>query len=98
MKAEAVDPRDIGRETNADVYRVYFHDSNGASDEWRISEVESVSDVITWATQNAEDRTYVLYVEVPLPGENRMLVQLAGRDPNVWSLNNIELATRRSGA
>ena len=75
----AVDPRDQTWEVDRPRYRVYFHDTNGASDEHEITGAD-VGEVIAWAETRRGPRTYVLYVCVDSDGLG--LVRLAGADPN----------------
>lgn len=82
MQTTPVDPRDIGYEVDPLAYRVYFHDADGAADEWRLTETASVNECIAWAERHAGNRTYVLYVELPKSGSERFLVPLDGHDPN----------------
>lgn len=46
--AGPIDPRDISWEQDVAVYRVYFEDRTGATDEWRITGAANVSEVLTW--------------------------------------------------
>ncbi|OJX77112.1 hypothetical protein [uncultured Leifsonia sp.] len=82
VQASTVDPRTISLELEPDAYRVYFHDADGASDEWRLTEAASVVECLEWADRHADDRTYVLYVEIPRAGGERLLARLSGTDPN----------------
>jgi hypothetical protein len=80
MDIIAVDPRDQTWEVDRPRYRVYFHDANGASDEYEVTGAD-VDEVATWAEEQREGRSYaVLYVCVPADGLG--LVRLAGSDPN----------------
>jgi hypothetical protein len=80
--AALVDPRDVSVEYQDPIYRVYFFDSHGASQEWRLSDVPSVSDALSWAREHAAGRTYVLYLEVELGPGTTALARLLGDDPN----------------
>lgn len=82
MQASTVDPRTISAELEPDAYRVYFHDADGGSDEWRLTEAASVVECLEWSDRHADDRTYVLYVEIPRTGGERLLARLSGTDPN----------------
>ena len=79
MQVDGVDPRDRGWEVDEPIYRVYFHDANGASDEYEVSGAD-VRSVIEWADGESGDRTYVLYARVSINGLG--LLRLQGHDPN----------------
>lgn len=64
MKHRIIDPRDGVSEIDFPAYRVYFFDSDGATEEWQLVEARDVSEVIVWA--DSQQRTYKLYVEWPL--------------------------------
>lgn len=78
--ARQIDPRDTSWEESEPAYRVYFNESDGSSEEWRITGVDSVNEVTEWADQQTHGRTYILYVEVRQDGTG--LVRLSGFDPN----------------
>lgn len=79
MDIRAVNPRDQTWELDQPSYRVYFHDANGASDEYELRDGDVV-DVLTWAQDQRAGRSFVLYACVP--GDGLGLVRLQGRDPN----------------
>jgi hypothetical protein len=79
MEIGAVDPRDQTWELDGPRYRVYFHEPNGASDEYEIREAD-VTEVLAWAEEHKAGRTFVLYACVP--GDGLGLVRLHGSDPN----------------
>lgn len=79
MKATGIDPRDAMWEIPNPRYRVYFHDSKGASDEYEI-EGADVPEVLAWAEEKRNARTFVLYACVPRDGLG--LLRLHGCDPN----------------
>lgn len=79
MKATGIDPRDAMWEVLDPRYRVYFHDSKGASDEYVI-EGADVPEVLAWAEEKRGARTFVLYACVPRDGFG--LLRLHGCDPN----------------
>ncbi|QIK72722.1 hypothetical protein G7070_11110 [Propioniciclava coleopterorum] len=62
MRASGVDPRDTTWEQDA-VYRVYFEDEEGATDEWRLTAAQDVGEVLDWARARSGSRTFTLYVE-----------------------------------
>jgi hypothetical protein len=84
MDCRPVDPRDTRWELSSPVYRVYFWlrlpQGGYASDEFELRGASDVREVLSWAEQRAEDRTFTVYALVDAPGE-RGLVQLAGVDP-----------------
>jgi hypothetical protein len=79
MEIRSVDPRDEMWESPHPAYRVYFHDSLGASYEYEASGADVV-EVLTWAEETRGDRTFVMYACVEQDGLG--LVRLYGRDPN----------------
>jgi hypothetical protein len=103
MEITRVDPRTGGWEEYGQRYRVYFWEQGFpppsgargenvgyASDEYEVSGVNDVFEVIAWANRNSgarqgvvypgSDRTYTLYAVVDR-GDNLGLVHLAGVDP-----------------
>jgi hypothetical protein len=78
MDVRAIDPRDQTWEVEPS-YRVYFHDTSGAQDEYELRGADVVEG-LTWALAEAAGRTFVPYVCVP--GDGRGLVRLQGTDPN----------------
>lgn len=80
VAAEGVDPRDVSWEVEDPAYRVYFHGRAGHADEWRVTGARSVNEVVAWANERADGRSYVLYVEVKTAETG--LVRLDGFDPN----------------
>ena len=79
MKSTGIDPRGPEWEVPDPRYRVYFHDSKGASDEHEV-EGADVTEVLAWAEKRRGDRTFVLYACVP--GDALGLLRLYGHDPN----------------
>jgi hypothetical protein len=79
--ARPIDPRDTNWEQDQPTYRVYFFDENGASNEWQLTNADSVHTVVEWAESNASGRTFVIYVEVQVP-QGDGLIRVVGRDPN----------------
>ena len=57
MDTRGVDPRDQTWEIKQPTYRVYFHDSKGAADEYEV-EGADVADVLAWAESRSGDRTF----------------------------------------
>jgi hypothetical protein len=76
MDTRGVDPRDETWEIKHPKYRVYFHDSMGASDEYEVDGAE----VLSWADTRRGNKTFVLYACVPRDGLG--LLRLHGSDPN----------------
>ena len=94
MIIEGVDPRDTQWEADWPVYRVYFWHQPPAPprvaqehamwhcDEYRLSEVTDVEEVLDWARNRARaDQTFVIYLE-QRDAERSGLVRLIGVDPN----------------
>ncbi|MDR6573620.1 MULTISPECIES: hypothetical protein [unclassified Curtobacterium] len=63
LRAQQVDPRDVQTEYETSVYRVYFVDSNGSTDEYRLEGADDVRQVLAWADEHAAGRGFDLYVE-----------------------------------
>ena len=80
MESRGVDPRDQTWELSDPIYRVYFHDHNGSSDEHEIQAADGITEVLAWAEATRGERTFVVYACVPKDGLG--LVRLHGRDPN----------------
>jgi hypothetical protein len=84
MQVRGIDPRDVRSEVEQPTYRVYFFESDGRSDEYHLTGARDVAEVLDWATANANDRTYVVYVLTDFgpSSEQPGLIRLLGRDPN----------------
>jgi hypothetical protein len=84
MQVMGVDPRDVRSEVDQPDYRMYFFESNGRSDEYHLIGAQDVAEVLGWATENANDRRYVVYVltDFGSGSEQPVLIRLLGRDPN----------------
>lgn len=65
MQASQIDPRTATSELDDPAYRVYFVDSTGATDEWRLEGAPSVEDVIGWA--RSDGRKFTVFAEWPRP-------------------------------
>ena len=92
MNAEEIPVNDGRWETTATAYRVYFWTLIAdavppSAPLWRCTplrlEATDVGEVLTWANENADGRSYTVYVEVDAdpPG----LMQIYGVDPTVSS-------------
>jgi|SRR5450755_2376449 hypothetical protein len=83
MRAHPVDPRDIQWEEDITTYRVYFWQQGTTggwiSDEWEIEDAD-ISQVLNWATDKANDRSFVLYAKTG-NDESPGLLTLFGTDP-----------------
>lgn len=79
MDTRGVDPRDETWEIKQPRYRVYFHDSKGAADEYEVEGADA-AEVLAWAESRRGDGTFVLYACVPRDGLG--LLRLYGSDPN----------------
>lgn len=80
MDVRRVDPRDQTWEVSDPVYRVYFHDAYGSSDEYEVEGASGIAEVLAWAGSTPGRRSFVVYACVPQDGLG--LVRLHGRDPN----------------
>lgn len=89
MDVRSVDPRDQTTELDDPAYRVYFWSGDRTSnvmmvcDEHEITGAD-VHEVLRWADDHADGRTYTLWACVPEQTEARVglkLVRLAGWDP-----------------
>jgi hypothetical protein len=78
---KGIDPRETNWEEYYPVYRVYFSDGDGATDEWQLTGADSVHAVLAWAEANAVGREFVAYLEVR-PAQGIGLVRLVGRAPD----------------
>ncbi|SDR03529.1 hypothetical protein SAMN02800687_3405 [Curtobacterium sp. UNCCL20] len=63
LRAQQIDPRDVQTEYEISVYRVYFVDGDGATDEYRVEGAVDVRQVLAWADEHAAGRGFDLYVE-----------------------------------
>ncbi len=84
MIARSVDPRYTNSEDLSPTYRVDFWNEEGASDEWRLTEVTDVHEVLDLATSNARGREASICVEYSYASEgesNTVLLRLSGPDP-----------------
>ena len=78
MRATPSDPRVNERENELPAYWVVFRDDRGTwAEQFRLSEVRDVHEVLAWAESNAGGRVIELYVEAE-PGH---VVRLLGRRP-----------------
>ncbi len=66
MKSQLIDPRDGVSEVDSPGYRVYFADSHGSTEEWKLTECRHVLEAIEWAETVARRRSFCLYAEWPL--------------------------------
>jgi hypothetical protein len=76
MKATLADPRVIGRETTNPAYWVVFRSAR-AAEEFRLTDVLSVHEVMAWAEAKANGRPFDIHVEVD-EGEARHVLRLLG--------------------
>lgn len=72
LRAEQVDPRDVRVENETPVYRVYFEDQGGATDEYRLTGASDVGDALDWGTQHADGRAFHLFVETEAMSGRRL--------------------------
>lgn len=72
LRAEQVDPRDVQVEVEAPIYRVYFTDGGGATDEYRLTGATDVREALEWGTANAAGRSFQLFVETEGAGGRRL--------------------------
>jgi hypothetical protein len=86
METHPADPRDVVREVTEPKYRVYFWSQLGPdelawkSDEWELTAAADVSEVLEWAKENSNGRSFVMYAVVRAE-DGPVLVQLQGTDP-----------------
>ena len=81
MDVQPVDPRDIGIEWDADIYRVYFWSPDGGRrDEHELVGTHDVREVIAWAEGNAGGRVSEIFVRHDHPPEHG-LIRIAGHRP-----------------
>ncbi len=72
LRAEQVDPRDVQVEVDAPIYRAYFTNGNGATDEYRLTGATDVREALDWGTTNAAGRSFQLFLETDGPGGRRL--------------------------
>jgi hypothetical protein len=84
LDARPVDPRDTRWEVSSPTYCVYFWRRVGGgyhSEEFQLSGASDVREVLGWAEERAEGRTFTAYALVENALGEPGLVQLAGVDP-----------------
>jgi hypothetical protein len=80
MKATNADPRVIGRETEHPAYWVIFHRGH-AAEEFRLTDVLSVHEVLAWAEAKSAGRPFQVFVEAD-DGDERHALRLSGKAPS----------------
>lgn len=80
MKATSVDPQVIGHETEHPAYRVIFHRGRTV-EQFRLTDVLSVHEVLAWAEAKAAGRTFQVFVEAG-DGDERHVLRLSGKAPS----------------
>lgn len=84
MIARNVDPRYANEQDLSPAYRVDFWSDDGASEEWRLSDVKDVHEVFEWVSSNSRGREASVCVEHShFIGEqgNTVLLRLSGPAP-----------------
>lgn len=84
MIATSIDPRYTNEQDLSPVYRVDFWEHDGASDEWRLTEVTEAQEVFDWVKLNARGRKASICIEYSyLNGEQSttVLLRLSGPAP-----------------
>lgn len=84
MIARSVDPRYANEQDLSPTYRVDFWSVDGASEEWRLTDVEDVHEVLEWVSSKAKGRESSVCVEFShLGGEqdSTILLRLSGPAP-----------------
>lgn len=83
VEAQSVDPRDIGIEWDATIYRVYFWSADGGRcTEFELTRVDDLHEVLSWAKANSNGRVAEIFVRHDHDPE-RGLIRLAGRRPGL---------------
>lgn len=75
MQAHRVDPRDVAMHVCSPVFRVYFVDQVGSSDEWRL-ENASWESLLSWVEANKGERIATIWLEADVqcsPGLYKIL-------------------------
>ncbi|MGJ3188928.1 hypothetical protein [Paenarthrobacter sp. FR1] len=80
MKSRTVDPRYVNRVDLEPSYRVDFWTAAGVAEEWQLTEVADVTEVLAWAEEQADGRAFVLYAEFIHEGGHGM-IRLLGQEP-----------------
>ena len=78
MKATPANPRVIARKTDDPAYWVILR-RGAEAEEFRLTDVLSVHEVIAWAEAKAAGRTIQVFVEVD-DGDERQVLRLLGRN------------------
>lgn len=84
MIARSIDPRYSHEEELAPVYRVDFWEHDGASDEWRLTEVKDVHEIFDWVNSNSGGREASICLEYSYLSGTRnttVLLRLSGPEP-----------------
>lgn len=79
MTARPVDPRSANQAVELPVYRVDFWDTEAASDEWLIERAASYAEVLEWAGEHANQRSFVIYVQAA--ADSTTILRLHGVAP-----------------
>jgi hypothetical protein len=92
VETSRVDPRDVRWEMDGRVYRVYFWrapshpDGMHTCSETRVTDVDSITEVLEWSAARADGRDVVVYLELEeqpgAPGAERGLIRLHGHGPD----------------
>lgn len=79
IQARSVDPRSAEQEIDDPIFRVYFVEEDGATEEWQLFGAETVSDALLWARDDG--RAFDLYAEYPTSAVGTGLVRLSKAGP-----------------
>ena len=74
VRARTVDPRTADQEIDDPVYRVYFVERGGATEEWQLSNAKTVEEAMSGAREDG--RSFDLYAEYPTSATGTGLVRL----------------------
>lgn len=80
VKSRIVDPRYVNRVDREPSYRVDYWTADSAAEEWQLTEVADVAEVVAWAEEQADGRVFVVYAEFIHEGGHGM-IRLLGQEP-----------------
>lgn len=83
MKPQIIDPRYVNRVDRDPSYRVDFWTDQTVSEEWKLSQVADITEVLLWANEHSAGRTFVIYAEFPYENGHGMIRLLGNEPPGV---------------
>lgn len=80
MKSKIIDPTYVNRVDLNPSYRVDFWTGGNASEEWKLTEVRDINEVLVWAKEHSLGRIFVVYAEFDHATGHGM-IRLFGEEP-----------------